>query len=370
MPPGIAHAGAAAATSYFRDRSSTVWINGPRWDLSWLVGTALVVPLGLAVIAMGAPGDAVNLWVTVLVGGPHLFATFLATYMDPKFRRAHWPALVAVTLLVPAAVVAMTFWDFQVLMSFFIFAASLHVLQQNAYLSDVYRRRAGVPEPAWSRWVDYGLLFASFYPCAAYKLVRDDFRLGRIRILIPDIVHSELTWQATSVAFTALLAVWIAKSAAEHRRGVLNGPKTLLIAVNTVVAFSVPAAAGGDKLELAFQTVNAWHSIQYLAIVWIVLQMRRDSGMQESRLVARLTAPGRRAFPFFGVLVGATLALVAAISLMIRLDPFGLSHDQYHYMGVLSPLFIHYALDTYLFFAATHGAARADEIPLAAPAAA
>src|SRR5262245_10504458 len=119
MPPGIAHAGAVAASSYSRSRPP-VWINGPRWDLSWLVGTALVVPLGLAVIAMGAPGDAVNLWVTVLVGGPHLFATFLATYMDPKFRRAHGAALVAVTLLVPAAVVAMTLWDFQVLMSFFI----------------------------------------------------------------------------------------------------------------------------------------------------------------------------------------------------------------------------------------------------------
>ena len=137
MSQGIAHAGAVASSPYANDRPS-VWINGPRWDLSWLVGTALVVPVGLVVIAMGAPADAVNLWVTVLVGGPHLFATYLATYMDPKFRRAHWPALIAVTLLVPGAVVAMTFWDFQVLLSFFIFAASLHVLQQNAYLADVY----------------------------------------------------------------------------------------------------------------------------------------------------------------------------------------------------------------------------------------
>jgi hypothetical protein len=367
MPPGIAHAGVVSVQSYSRARPS-VWINGPRWDVSWLVGTALVVPVGLAVIAMGAPGDAVNLWVTVLVGGPHLFATFLATYMDPKFRRAHGRALVAVTLLVPAFVVAMTFWDFQVLMSFFLFAASLHVLQQNAYLSDVYRRRAGLPEPAWSRWVDYGLLFASFYPCAAYKLVRDDFRLGEVPILIPSIVRSDFTWQATLVAFAALLLLWVAKSAAEHRRGVLNGPKTLLIAVNTVVAFCVPAAASGERLELAFQTVNAWHSVQYLAIVWIALQMRRDSGLQESAFVARITAPGRRAVPFFAVLGAATLALMAAVALMIRLDPFGLTRNEYHYMGVLSPLFVHYALDTYLFFAATRGDRRPDEIALAAPA--
>jgi hypothetical protein len=367
MPPGNAHVGAVAVPSYNHGRPS-VWINGPRWDVSWLVGTALVVPVGLAIIAMGAPGDAVNLWVTVLVGGPHLFATFLATYLDPKFRRAHGLALVAVTLLVPALVVALTLWDFQILMSFFIFAASLHVLQQNAYLSDVYRRRAGVPEPAWSRWVDYGLLFVSFYPCAAYKLVRDDFRLGEVSILIPRMARSDLTWQVTSLAFAALLVVWIAKSLAEHRRGVLNGPKTLLIAVNTVVAFTVPAAASGERLELAFQTVNAWHSVQYLAIVWIALQMRRDSGLQESAFVSRITAPGRRAVPFFAVLGAATLALMAAVSGLIRLDPLGLTRNEYYYMGVLSPLFVHYALDTYLFFAATRGDARSDEIPLAAPA--
>lgn len=369
MPPGIAHAGAVAVPQYSCGRPS-VWINGPRWDLSWLVGTALVVPVGLAVIAMGAPADAVNLWVTVLVGGPHLFATFLATYMDPKFRRAHGAALVAVTLLVPAFVVALTLWDFQVLMSFFIFAASLHVLQQNAYLADVYRSRAGLPEPAWSRWVDYGLLFASFYPCAAYKLVRDDFRLGEVQILIPGIARSDFTWQATSVVFAALLLVWIAKSAAEHRRGVLNGPKTLLIAVNTVVAFTVPAAARGERLELAFQTVNAWHSMQYLAIVWIALQMRREQGLQESAFVARISGPGRSAVPFFAVLGAATLALMGAVSGLIRLDPLGLTRNEYYYMGVLAPLFVHYALDTYLFFHATRGEVRPDEIPLAAPAAA
>jgi hypothetical protein len=368
MSQGIAHPGAVAAPAYSHDRRS-VWINGPRWDVAWLVGTAIVVPVGLVAIAMGAPGDAVNLGVTFLVGGPHLFATFLATYMDPKFRRAHWPALIAVALLVPAAVVAMTFWDFQVLMSFFLFAASLHVLQQNAYLADVYRRRAGVPEPAWSRWVDYGLFFTSFYPGAAYKLVRHDFLLGDVQILIPPFARMDLTWQLTSLAFVTLLLVWIAKTAVEYRRGVLTGPKTLLIAVTTVVAFSVPVVAGGERLELAFQTVNAWHSVQYLAIVWVVLQMRRASGHQESAFVGRLAAPGRSPVAFLAVLGAATLVLVLVISLLIRVDPFGMTRNQYHYMGVLSPLFIHYALDGYLFFAATRDDARPDEIPLAAPVA-
>src|SRR5262245_33308067 len=155
----------------------STWIHGRRWDLGWLIGSCAVVPLGLAAVHAGVSSDLLNLVVTALVGGPHLFSTFLATYLDPGFRRAHRWALAGITVAVPAFVVAMTLWEFQVLLSVFIFSASLHVLQQNAYLADVYRRRAGRPEPAWSRWVDTGLLFLSFYPIASYRLVRDEFLL-------------------------------------------------------------------------------------------------------------------------------------------------------------------------------------------------
>jgi hypothetical protein len=349
-------------------RAPATWINGPGWDLKWLIGSALVVPVGLAAVAAGASSAVVNLGVTALVGGPHLFSTFLATYMDPAFRRRHGAALAVVSVVVPAFVVAMTYANFQALLSFFIFAASLHVLQQNAYLADVYRRRGGRAEPAWSRWVDYGLLFVSFYPIASYKLVRDDFRLGSVTILLPPIVKTEFTWQAITAAFVVLLAAWTLKTADEWRRGAMNAPKTVLIGVTVVVAFLVPAAAHGERLELAFQAVNAWHSIQYLAIVWIALELRRRRGMQESRFVASLGGSRARAGLFYGLLFGSTMALLAVVSGLIRWDPLGLSAMQYYYMSILSVLLVHYALDAYLFFAASKDDARPDEIPLAAPA--
>ena len=339
------------------------WIGGRRWDLLWLVGSAGVVPLGLLAVHWGASAAAINLAVTALVGGPHLFSTFLATYLDPSFRRAHRWALAALSVLVPAFVVAMTFWDFQVLLSFFIFAASLHVLHQNAYLADVYRRRAGRAEPAGSRWIDTGLLLLSFYPVASYKLVRDDFRLGDVTILIPPFTKTEFTWMAVAAAFAALLLAWIAKTAVEVRRGTLNVPKTVLIGVTAGVAFLVPVAASGARLELAFQTVNAWHSIQYLAILWACLRMRRERGLAVSPLVARLSRPAA----FYGALFATTVAVLAVVSGITRWDPLGITEGQYYYMSILSMLFIHYALDTYLFFAAGRRPARPDEIPLAAP---
>jgi hypothetical protein len=348
---------------------SSPWINGRRWDLFWLVGSCAVVPAGLAAVRAGAPADWINLGVTALVGGPHLFSTFLATYLDPGFRRAHRWALGAIAVLVPAFVVVMTAWDFQILLSFFIFAASLHVLQQNAYLAGVYRRRASVPDPAWSRWIDTGLLFLSFYPVASYKLVRDDFLLGDVAILIPPFVKSDLTVAAISAAFGILLAAWIAKTVLEQRRGALNVPKTVLIGVTTAAAFVVPAAAGGERLELAFQTVNAWHSIQYLAILWLALKLRKERGLPQASWVARLSGPGRLAVLFYGAVFATTLATLAAVTGVIRWDPIGFTKAQYDYMSILSLLFIHYALDTYLFFAAGRAWAKPDEIPLAAPSA-
>lgn len=346
---------------------STPWIHGRRWDLTWLIGSVVVVPVGLLFVWAEVSSDALNLAVTVLVGGPHVFSTFVTTYMDPGFRRRYGWALVAATLLVPAAVVTMTVWNFQGLISFFVLWASLHVLQQNAYLADVYRRRGGRRDRRWSRFLDYGLLFLSFYPIASYRLVRDDFMLGPVRVLIPSFTKSQGTYWLVSTAFAIVLAAWVVKTVAEHRRGALNVPKTVLISVTSAIAFFIPCAASAERLELAFQTVNAWHSIQYLGVIWLVLKVRKEKGLLESPFVARLSGPGRAAWGFYGLCFLFSAGLLGLIFGLVRLDPFRLSSLQYYYMGVLSVLFIHYTLDSYLFFAASRGEARPDTIPLAAP---
>jgi len=67
----------------------------PAWDLGWLVASVAVVPLGLLAVHAGVSSDFINIAVTLAVGGPHLFSTYLATYLDPRFRRSHRGLLVA-----------------------------------------------------------------------------------------------------------------------------------------------------------------------------------------------------------------------------------------------------------------------------------
>ncbi len=346
------------------------WIRTRRWDLTWLIGSAAIVPLVLAFVWAGVSSDAINLGVTVLIGGPHLFATYTATYLDPRFRRSHLGLLIAASIFVPAFVLYWTVANFQILLSLFIFAASVHVLHQNAYLTDIYRKRAGVGEPFWFRLVDYGLLMISIYPIAAVKLVHSQFLLGDIEILIPPFLKVDATWRVVSLLFALFAIVWIAKTAWEVHSGKLNRPKTLLIAATTAIAFVVPMAAAGERLELAFQSVNAWHSVQYLAIVWYLQRTRSALGMIESPAIAKLTGAGR----FYGFCFLVTMGLLIVLTTLNRVDPlawagFHLSFKQYYYMCVLSCVLIHYVLDGYLFTVSNRTAAVPEQVPYAVPAA-
>jgi hypothetical protein len=346
------------------------WINTRAWDLTFLIGSVLIVPIVLAFLWAGASSASINLGVTALVGGPHLFATYIATFLDSRFRRSHTWMLVAMLLLVPAFVAYWTVVDFQIVLSVFIFTASVHVLHQNAYLTDIYRLKNKGREPVWSRMIDYGLLMISIYPIAAHKLVHSNFLLGDVEVLIPKFLKIDATYWLVWILFAVFLIAWIAKTAAEYRGGRLNRPKTLLIAVTTGVAFLVPAAAGGERMELAFQSLNAWHSVQYLGVVWYVQGARKQRGLIESRVIANICGEGRAAY-YYGACFVTTMALLGLLVAIHRMDPLrslGLtvSFQQYYYMGVLSCLFIHYMLDAYLFTVSNLEGATAGGIPYAA----
>jgi hypothetical protein len=339
--------------------SNTPWLNSARFDTLLLLASVVIVPLVLIAVWLGASTDAINLGVTAIVGGPHVFATFTATFANRSFRRQH-PWLIASSLLIPCGIVWLTIHDFQILMSIFMVAASLHVLHQCAYLTDCYRIKAGAAERPWARLVDYGVIFSSIYPIALYKIVNGTFRLGSVDIIIPHSLMRMETVYLEWVVFAGFLAAWLYKTALEHREGLLNVPKTSLIAVTVFFAFCVPGTAGDSRLELAFQSMNAWHSFQYLGLVWLINTMRMQRGQLENKFVARLSGP-KGAKWFYAWNFGVTLMLLAFVKSVVAWDPLGLEEAQYYYMLTLSPLLIHYYFDTFVFLTSV-----ADLVPLSA----
>src|SRR5512140_1226148 len=121
------------------------WIASQRWDLAWLSMSALRVggPLMAHVYwKVGATG--VDLLVTLLIGGPHMYATFLRTVFEPRFRLRHplmaWGPVIAV----PLAVVLLSAFAFEALLSLFFMWASLHICVQASYIGQLYRREDGI----------------------------------------------------------------------------------------------------------------------------------------------------------------------------------------------------------------------------------
>lgn len=167
--------------------SKDLWLVSRGYDLVFIIFSSalLVVPHLFAQLG-GLSNVIVDLVVTAFIGGPHLFATYTMTFMEPRFRERYrrytWGAL-----LMPVLVVSLAIYNLTLLVTIFFLWASVHVIHQAAYIADAYRfkdPRGRTPNLArwqlWSRIIDYGLLMTSLYPIATFKFTGAPLVIGGI----------------------------------------------------------------------------------------------------------------------------------------------------------------------------------------------
>lgn len=326
------------------------WIYKPSWDLPLLILSAALVPLPF-LIAWAAESagwmtprqaiDLVNILVAALVGGPHLFSTVTFTLLDGGFRARH-RSYAALAFLLPVIVVYLGIHHYRLLITLFFSWASLHVLHQIIYLTDCYRARSGIKESRISRWLDYGLILTGLYPIGLYKLSLKRFEVGGTGLPYPDWLQPLHLPIAAGGVFAAFLVLWIAKTTAEFRNRRGNLPKTLLIAITTVVSFCLPM---GSNLDVLFQGYNTWHSFQYLFLLWLINRLREQRGEIQSSVVQRLVRGGMGVY--YMCFLAATVCLVLLTTAVRAVTP--LSPDQSYFVVVLSVLLMHYYFDHFLF---------------------
>jgi len=325
------------------------WIYNRRWDLSLIIGSAVLVPMPLLFAALARLSgwmserqavDAINITVAALIGGPHLFSTATFTFLNRSFLERH-RAYAAGSFLLPAMVIYLGIYHYSALIQFFFAWASLHVLHQIIYLSDCYRVHA--PDRVWSRAVDYGVILTGLYPIGLYKLARGEFFVGGVVLPYPDVLRPLGLPRVMGAVFGALFLVWIWKTWREAQDGRMSAPKTLLIGVTSVVSFCLPL---GSNLDVLFQGYNTWHSFQYLFLLWLINRLRYQRGEIDNALVAKLVSQ-RTMVPYYLCFLAATGVLVVLTVLVRALTP--LSADQSYFVVVLSILLMHYYFDHFLF---------------------
>jgi hypothetical protein len=355
-------------------RAQTLWLRNRDWDLTWitlsvvLVSTPYLAFLGLLNLQslleplaslLGADVESlsrnlVNASVALLVGGPHMYATFTRTVLDRDFADKH-PRIIRSSLLIPLVVIGLAFFNLSLLLTVFFFWASIHVLHQIIFITDLYNQREPREITLFERLTDYGVILTALYPLAAWKIANGAFSIGPnnlsevIGAIIP--LGPWMVWLAGG-AFAVALAAWLAKNVMAWRQGTLHWPKTLFIGLTVVASFFVPALG---NLDTAFQGMNVWHSLQYLALTWMLNHIRQARGeLDRSSFVKRLSTDGSaRRFYLFNIgLTIADVGLAVVIFLVMRFAlglPFDFAFDRAYYIAVLSFLWIHYYHDHYLF---------------------
>ena len=319
------------------------WITSRKWDLTWMTFSCLLValpPLTHSYWNVGANG--VDLLVTLLIGGPHMYATLLRTVFEPRFRNLH-PALTwAPVVLVPIFVISGAVFAFTGLLTFFFTVASLHVCDQAAYIAYLYREKGGKAQP-WERVLDFAVIAGALYSVAMYRHVAGTFFVSGRTLWFPPFLKHEWFANGFAAICAALIAAWAVKTWNQWRRGELGSPYLLFMALTMLVAFIITRIG---ELSVAFQGFNAWHSFQYLGLTFLLLNLGKPAGEVTAGFVRQMAEPGRF-FRFYGWNIAWTTGATAIILVLVYV--LHLPEEQSYYAVVLSFLLTHYVHDAFLF---------------------
>ena len=335
----------SVATTVPGDR---LWLVSRKWDLTFLIGSAVLAAIPLTMLyGFKASTTAINMLVAGLVGGPHLYSTFGYTLADGAFRKKYnWALLPCV--LIPMAVVWLALNNLVLLITVFFFWASIHVLHQIAYITDVYRFKDPRPRSLFNRAIDYGVIFTGLYVNSSGRLVRGEFVVGGgtspRKLLIPSFAQgAEWIPVLVTAMFTVFLALYVIKTIKEAREGRLNIPSVAIISVTTVMNLIIPTF---KNIDIAFQGYNTWHSFQYLALVWYINKLRLEHG-EITGPVMRAVSSAHSPAKFYGLFLLATV--VAFGTSLVLQFVFGWPRDAAYYSVVLGTLLVHYYLDAINF---------------------
>jgi len=358
----------------------SLWLRNKRWDLLFITLSVVVVPLPYVMYLLGlqlgldddTSRNLVNTFVAVAIGGPHMMSTFLRTGLDERFKE-RYPTLIRSSIIIPVIVISLAFLNLNLMLTFFFFWASLHVLHQVTYIVELYNHKEAhfVRQSALSplsRAIDYAVVLTSLFPVAMWKISQGTFEIGQNDLgeAIPELFQQpDNPWffVLMTIVFSTALVAYIGKSWLEYSRGSLNGPKFAFVSLTVIVAFCTPLL---PNLDTAFQGLNTWHSFQYLAITFYIIKVRQMMGeLDRAPLVARFSRRSRDARALYGfstLLLGGSaviFALVYVLAGIVKPGIDGNTHfDIAYYTAILSFLWIHYYHDHFLFtdFEALEGA--------------
>lgn len=288
-------------TGIMNTTTSQIWIRSPRFDLTFIMGGAVLTLLLPVLTSVRPELLPLVFWIWLIAfEGSHFWATFSRTYFDSRFR-AENPGFLAGSLLFFAFPVVAVFlgttlkspWPTD-LYGYFIFLWSLyHNARQHYGFLSIYARKSGNRAEtitAYQRVIYVAIVGAQIYFATHFKteiaIAVAPFRQW------PAGLQALLTYGP--LAITAAAAVWLVllarQSYAEFgKTSMIPALYTTVCLVFYSVMFYVVAPRepffpspvnGAQKLMLLAVMNSLFHNIQYHAIVWHYSAKRYRSDQQ------------------------------------------------------------------------------------------
>lgn len=244
------------------------WILNSRLDLLLIVGTPLVVLLGISLAKLKWSGDEITTFALISAIGHHLPGMMRAYGDRSLFARFRVRFLVAPLFLIAVASAA-SIWELKGVVLVAAFWGWWHYLAQAYGFMRIYDGKVGALSPT-TRWLDKAMCVAWF--AAAVVLARNalpvflDLYYKCGGPLVPaDLVTNLRTvvlgmTGLVTLAFAAHL-VW------SYAHGQPPSPVKLLL-MSSTFGFYWYSMATVDNVLVAYALFELFHDVQYLTIVW------------------------------------------------------------------------------------------------------
>ncbi|MBL9006928.1 MAG: hypothetical protein JNJ46_21915 [Myxococcales bacterium] len=285
-------------------RVVTGWLYEPRFDLSFILGIALLATSMASVTVLWPdwfwPMLTVHTW---LFGYEHLVATYTRLFGRPEERaRFRW-----LTFLVPPLVllglysVGRAYGILGVYVLYFV-GQLHHTVRQSWGLAQQYRHRAGgLP---WDRpWLSQTTLWSVAVWGFLHRCAQQPTEFLFQPFWLPSVPR---LWVTLSAGLSiGLWLYWLVQRIAAYRRGELAVGHTLYMLSHFVVY------VGGyvliDELCSGWLLVNVWHNVQYIVFVWLYNRRRFGGGIDpQAQTLSWLSQPGVLRVALYGL---ASIAL-------------------------------------------------------------
>ena len=301
---------------------ATAWLAGPQFDLTFILGIALLATVMSGVTVLWPlwflPMLSAHTW---LFGYDHLLSTYTKLAGSPQERAKNWRLmwlLPPLVLLLLSAVGKTSGIDGLYLLYFV--GQFFHTVRQSWGIAQQYRHRAGgLPwDPVWLSEVTLWSvpLWGFLYRCAQQpeEFLYQPLWLPKVPFVIVKLA---------GFLSAALWLYWVYARVQAYRRGQLAVGHTLYLLSHLLIYLGSYVLI--EEINSGWLMVNVWHNVQYLMFVWLFNRRRFAGGIDpSSRSLSWLSQPGfrRAALYYLTCLFIATPAYYLVLRLGERIDGF------------------------------------------------